>query len=281
MPAGHRGRGRTRGAGRHRRAGRCVRERRGRLRRPPRHPGRPAAGKRLALANKESLIAGGPVVQPGPGRRRAGELVPVDSEHCAVHQCLRAQDPEARRGRGCAASCSPPAEDRSGAAPGPSLSAVTVERRPGPPHVVDGPQDHRRLVHPHEQGPRGDRGPRAVRRRTTTASRWSSTRSRSCTRWSSSPTGPRSPSCRCPTCACPSPTPWPTPSGSGTAVRRHRLGRRSGRSLRAPGPRGLPLPGPGLRRRPGRRDRPGVAQRGQRGGRGGLPGRPSALDPDP
>ena len=46
------------------------------------------AGKRLALANKESLIAAGPVVQPL--RSIAGaELVPVDSEHCAVHQCLR------------------------------------------------------------------------------------------------------------------------------------------------------------------------------------------------
>ncbi|HTN78691.1 MAG TPA: 1-deoxy-D-xylulose-5-phosphate reductoisomerase [Acidimicrobiales bacterium] len=46
-------------------------------------------GKRLALANKESLIAAGPVVQVArttPG----AELVPVDSEHCAVHQCLRA-----------------------------------------------------------------------------------------------------------------------------------------------------------------------------------------------
>jgi 1-deoxy-D-xylulose-5-phosphate reductoisomerase len=47
------------------------------------------AGCRLALANKESLIAGGPVVQVArttPG----AEIVPVDSEHCAVHQCLRA-----------------------------------------------------------------------------------------------------------------------------------------------------------------------------------------------
>jgi 1-deoxy-D-xylulose-5-phosphate reductoisomerase len=46
------------------------------------------AGKRLALANKESLIAAGPVVQPLrdiPG----AEIVPVDSEHCALHQCLR------------------------------------------------------------------------------------------------------------------------------------------------------------------------------------------------
>lgn len=46
------------------------------------------AGKRLGLANKESLIAAGPVMRPlraTPG----AELVPVDSEHCAVHQCLR------------------------------------------------------------------------------------------------------------------------------------------------------------------------------------------------
>ncbi|HWE66707.1 MAG TPA: 1-deoxy-D-xylulose-5-phosphate reductoisomerase [Acidimicrobiales bacterium] len=49
------------------------------------------AGKRLALANKESLIAGAPVVQKA--RRTPGaEIVPVDSEHCAVHQCLAAVD---------------------------------------------------------------------------------------------------------------------------------------------------------------------------------------------
>ena len=47
-----------------------------------------AAGKRLALANKESLIAAGPVVRPLRSRPGA-EIVPVDSEHCAVHQCLR------------------------------------------------------------------------------------------------------------------------------------------------------------------------------------------------
>jgi 1-deoxy-D-xylulose-5-phosphate reductoisomerase len=47
------------------------------------------AGKRLALANKESLIAGAPVVQKA--RRTPGaEIVPVDSEHCAIHQCLAA-----------------------------------------------------------------------------------------------------------------------------------------------------------------------------------------------
>ncbi|MGH9077462.1 MAG: 1-deoxy-D-xylulose-5-phosphate reductoisomerase [Acidimicrobiales bacterium] len=47
------------------------------------------AGLRLALANKESLIAAGPVVQRAR-RTRGAEIVPVDSEHCAIHQCLRA-----------------------------------------------------------------------------------------------------------------------------------------------------------------------------------------------
>jgi 1-deoxy-D-xylulose-5-phosphate reductoisomerase len=47
------------------------------------------AGRRLALANKESLIAGGPVVQAARSTDGA-EIIPVDSEHCAVHQCLRA-----------------------------------------------------------------------------------------------------------------------------------------------------------------------------------------------
>ena len=47
------------------------------------------SGKLLALANKESLIAGAPVVQKA--RRTPGaEIVPVDSEHCALHQCLAA-----------------------------------------------------------------------------------------------------------------------------------------------------------------------------------------------
>jgi len=51
------------------------------------------AGKRLALANKESLVAGGPVAQMA--RRTPGaEIVPVDSEHCAIHQCLRATGSE-------------------------------------------------------------------------------------------------------------------------------------------------------------------------------------------
>ncbi len=44
------------------------------------------AGRVVALANKESLIAGGTLVT---GRARPGQLVPVDSEHSALAQCLR------------------------------------------------------------------------------------------------------------------------------------------------------------------------------------------------
>jgi 1-deoxy-D-xylulose-5-phosphate reductoisomerase len=55
-----------------------------------------SSGRRLALANKESLVAGAPVVQAA--RRTPGaELVPVDSEHCAIHQCIGDSASEVRR----------------------------------------------------------------------------------------------------------------------------------------------------------------------------------------
>ncbi|MGA3215382.1 MAG: 1-deoxy-D-xylulose-5-phosphate reductoisomerase [Acidimicrobiales bacterium] len=51
-------------------------------------------GRRLALANKESLVAGAPVVQRA--RQVDGaELLPVDSEHGAIFQCLSCGRPEA------------------------------------------------------------------------------------------------------------------------------------------------------------------------------------------
>lgn len=45
------------------------------------------AGKRVALANKESLVVGGALVSDA-ARRGGGTLVPVDSEHSAILQCL-------------------------------------------------------------------------------------------------------------------------------------------------------------------------------------------------
>ncbi|HKP40290.1 MAG TPA: 1-deoxy-D-xylulose-5-phosphate reductoisomerase [Mycobacterium sp.] len=50
-----------------------------------------ATGARLALANKESLVAGGPLVLKAA---RPGQIVPVDSEHSAMAQCLRGGTPD-------------------------------------------------------------------------------------------------------------------------------------------------------------------------------------------
>ncbi|RJQ78270.1 1-deoxy-D-xylulose-5-phosphate reductoisomerase [Amycolatopsis panacis] len=54
-----------------------------------------ATGARLALANKESLIAGGPLVLAAA---KPGQIVPVDSEHSAIAQALRSgRDEEVAR----------------------------------------------------------------------------------------------------------------------------------------------------------------------------------------
>jgi len=50
-------------------------------------------GARLALANKECLVAAGELILRAM-RDAGGEIVPVDSEHCALHQCLRSGRPE-------------------------------------------------------------------------------------------------------------------------------------------------------------------------------------------
>jgi 1-deoxy-D-xylulose-5-phosphate reductoisomerase len=50
------------------------------------------AGKRIALANKEVLVMAGAVVTEA-ARRRGVAILPVDSEHNAIHQCLHGRDP--------------------------------------------------------------------------------------------------------------------------------------------------------------------------------------------
>ena len=45
-------------------------------------------GKNIALANKETLVTGGELVMKKV-KEKGVSLLPVDSEHCAVHQCLR------------------------------------------------------------------------------------------------------------------------------------------------------------------------------------------------
>ncbi len=51
------------------------------------------AGHRLALANKESLVVGGELVM-ALAKEKGTTILPVDSEHCAIFQCLRAGSPE-------------------------------------------------------------------------------------------------------------------------------------------------------------------------------------------
>jgi 1-deoxy-D-xylulose-5-phosphate reductoisomerase len=93
------------------------------------------AGRRLALANKESLIAAGPVVQRA--RRTPGaELVPVDSEHCAIHQCLRANDNPGRVARLVLTASGGPFRGRSRA----ELESVTVDEALAHPTWSMGPK---------------------------------------------------------------------------------------------------------------------------------------------
>ena len=94
------------------------------------------AGKRLALANKESLIAAGPVVQP-LRLVRGAELVPVDSEHCAVHQCLRsAARPDAELSRIVLTASGGPFRGRSAA----DLADVGVDQALAHPTWKMGPK---------------------------------------------------------------------------------------------------------------------------------------------
>ncbi|MBK6588866.1 MAG: 1-deoxy-D-xylulose-5-phosphate reductoisomerase [Acidobacteria bacterium] len=50
------------------------------------------AGKRVAIANKETLVIAGELMTAAAARSGA-EILPVDSEHNAIHQCLRGEDP--------------------------------------------------------------------------------------------------------------------------------------------------------------------------------------------
>lgn len=54
------------------------------------------AGKKLALANKESLVVGGAYVMPLAMKRRA-PILPIDSEHSAIFQCLVGEQSPVRR----------------------------------------------------------------------------------------------------------------------------------------------------------------------------------------
>ena len=56
------------------------------------------AGKRLLLANKESVVMAGPLLQAALAEG-GGDLLPIDSEHNAVFQCLPGGRPGSGTGR--------------------------------------------------------------------------------------------------------------------------------------------------------------------------------------
>ena len=114
------------------------------------------AGKTVALANKESLVVGGELVMDlvkGEPER----LLPVDSEHAALAMALRHERREDLKRVVITGSGGPvPRLDQERARPGVGQGGAPA------PGLVDGSEDHDRLRHPDEQGPRGDRGAPSV-----------------------------------------------------------------------------------------------------------------------
>ena len=81
-----------------------------------------AGGINLALANKEALVVGGEFMTSA-ARRSGATILPVDSEHNAIHQCLRGEDGGEIRNLWLTASGGPFRDT-----PASSLESVTVEQ---------------------------------------------------------------------------------------------------------------------------------------------------------
>ena len=151
-------------------------------------------------------------------RRAAGGslILPVDSEHSALFQCLAAGGESRGRGRRPTRRRGAPADRLRRPLPRPHGRGPGRRHRPSrprAPQLVHGAQDHRRLGDAHEQGPRGHRGALPVRRALRAHHRRARPAEHRCTAWCASPTAPCSRTSACPTCARPSATPWRTRSG--------------------------------------------------------------------
>ncbi len=105
------------------------------------------AGKTIALANKEVLVMAGGIVMDA-ARKKGVAVLPVDSEHNAIHQCLHGRSGHEVR-RLILTASGGPFRGRSLAA----LAEVTCRRGLEASDVADGPEDHDRFRDADEQGP--------------------------------------------------------------------------------------------------------------------------------
>ena len=198
------------------------------------------AGLRVTLATLARRPPPGPGQQGVADRRRPGRA--AGPPHARAPSWCRSTastapstSASARRDPTARPACAARAHRQRRAVPGPQPRRAGRRhrrRRARPPDLEDGPEDHRRLVDADEQGPRGDRGPRAVRRaagarvgigydhidvvvhpQSIVHSMVEFTDGATIAQLSS------------PTCACPSATPWPGPTASARPFGRHRLGR--------------------------------------------------------
>ena len=103
------------------------------------------AGKVLGLANKECLVAAGELIT-AEARKQGKPLLPIDSEHNAVHQCLRGGRMDEVERIWLTASGGPFLHK-----PQSEFASITVEQALEPSYVEDGAANHDRLGHADEQ----------------------------------------------------------------------------------------------------------------------------------
>ena len=114
------------------------------------------AGKEIGLANKECLVAAGELIT-AEARRQGKPLLPIDSEHNAVHQCLRGGRMDEVERVWLTASGGPFLHT-----PREQFAHITVAQALNHPDLEDGAAHHHRLGDADEQRLRGDRGGAAV-----------------------------------------------------------------------------------------------------------------------
>ena len=102
------------------------------------------AGKTVALANKETLVVGGPLIT-GLAKRTGATILPVDSEHGAIFQSLQAGNPSEVRRVVLTASGGPFRTYNEQ-----QLRRGERQRRVGPSNLGNGPQDNCRFGNSNE-----------------------------------------------------------------------------------------------------------------------------------